>query len=74
MYQETDRHSLDHLQLLLGVVGRGALGEEVQNGFHDLLNGVISQHQAAGWGSQLSNEPGGVLTYEHKGWTGDCCQ
>jgi lipid A 3-O-deacylase len=66
LYQETDRHSLDHLQLLLGVVGPAALGEQVQNGFHDLINGLVSQHTAAGWGSQLSNEPGVVLTYEHK--------
>jgi lipid A 3-O-deacylase len=66
LYQETDRHSLDHLQLLVGVVGPAALGEEVQNGFHGFINGLISQHTAAGWGSQLSNEPGVVLTYEHK--------
>jgi len=66
IYQETDHHSLDHLQLLLGVVGPAAQGEEVQNGFHDLINGLISQHTAAGWGSQLSNEPGVVFTYEHK--------
>jgi hypothetical protein len=70
LYQETDHHSLDHLQLLLGVVGPDALGEEVQNGFHGFLNGLISQHQAAGWGYQLSNEPGVVLTYEHK-WRWD---
>jgi lipid A 3-O-deacylase len=70
LYQETDRHSLDHLQLLVGVVGPAALGEEVQNGFHTLISGVNSQVQAAGWGSQLKNEPGVVLTYEHK-WRWD---
>jgi lipid A 3-O-deacylase len=66
LYQETDRHSLDHLQLLLGVVGPAALGEQVQNGFHDLISGINSQVTAAGWGSQLKNEPGIVLSYEHK--------
>ena len=66
LYQETDRHSLDHLQLLVGVIGPAALGEQVQNGFHDVISGLNSQVTAAGWGSQLKNEPGVVLTYEHK--------
>ena len=66
LYQETDHHSLDHLQLLIGVVGPAALGEQIQNGFHDLISGINSQVTAAGWGSQLKNEPGVVLTYEHK--------
>jgi lipid A 3-O-deacylase len=70
LYQETDHHSLDHLQLLVGVVGPAALGEQVQNGFHDLISGLNSQVTAAGWGSQLKNEPGVVLTYEHK-WRWD---
>jgi lipid A 3-O-deacylase len=66
LLQETDRRTLDHFEVQLGVVGPAALGEEVQNGFHNLINGVISQHMAAGWGSQLSNEPGVVLSYEKK--------
>lgn len=66
LYQETDRHSLDHVQLLVGIVGPAALGEEVQNGFHHLISGVNSQVTAAGWGSQLKNEPGLVLTYDHR--------
>jgi hypothetical protein len=70
LYQETDRHSLDHVQLLVGVVGPAALGEQVQNGFHDLISGINSQVTAAGWGSQLKNEPGVVLSYEHK-WRWD---
>jgi hypothetical protein len=37
----------------LGVVGPWALGEQVQNGFHDL----IGQGHNNGWGTQLRNEP-----------------
>ena len=66
LYQETDHRSLDHLQLLVGVVGPAALGEQVQNGFHDLISGINSQVTAAGWGSQLKNEAGVMLSYEHK--------
>jgi lipid A 3-O-deacylase len=66
LYQETDHRSLDHLQLLVGVIGPAALGEQVQNGFHDLISGINSQVTAAGWGSQLKNEPGVMFSYEHK--------
>jgi len=41
------------LGLSVGVVGPDALGEEVQNGFHDL----IGQGHNNGWGTQLHNEP-----------------
>ena len=41
------------LGLGIGVVGPAALGEEVQNGFHNL----IGQNTNAGWGTQLHNEP-----------------
>ena len=41
------------LALGLGVVGPWALGEEVQNGIHDL----IGQRRDDGWGTQLHNEP-----------------
>jgi hypothetical protein len=41
------------LVLGVGLVGPAALGEEVQNGFHDL----IGQAHNNGWGTQLSNEP-----------------
>jgi len=39
--------------LSLGVVGPSAYGEQVQNGFHDL----IGQGANAGWKSQLHDEP-----------------
>ena len=41
------------LALSAGVVGPWALGEEVQNGFHD----AIGQGHNNGWSSQLRNEP-----------------
>ena len=62
LYQENANHSLDHFELQLGVVGPASLAQEVQNGFHRLL----SQSQPAGWAYQLKNEPGVVLSYEHK--------
>jgi hypothetical protein len=37
----------------LGVIGPWALGEEVQNGFHD----IIGQGHNNGWARQLRNEP-----------------
>jgi hypothetical protein len=37
----------------LGLVGQGALGEQVQNGFHRL----IGQTTNKGWGSQVPNQP-----------------
>jgi hypothetical protein len=37
----------------LGVLGPAALGENVQNGFHNL----IGQNRLPGWGTQLHNEP-----------------
>jgi hypothetical protein len=55
---EGDGH-LDNLELDLGVVGSYALAEEVQTGWHDLID--ITEPE--GWDSQLKNEPGVVLYY-----------
>ena len=41
------------LALGLGVVGPSALGDQVQNGFHDL----IDQNPKRGWNTQLHDEP-----------------
>ena len=46
------------LVLGLGVVGPAALGEQVQNGVHDL----IGQAHTHGWGTQLGNEPAIEIT------------
>jgi lipid A 3-O-deacylase len=62
LLQETDKRMLENLELQLGVVGPGALGEQTQNTFHQF----IGQDQAQGWSSQLQNEPGIVLSYDRK--------
>jgi len=54
--------SLQTLALDIGVVGPWAGGEEVQNAVHR----AIDVDTADGWSHQLKNEPGVVLTYEHK--------
>ena len=41
------------LSLFLGVVGPAALGEEVQNGFHNIIGDTPNR----GWSTQLKNEP-----------------
>ncbi len=53
---------LDSFELDLGIVGPAALGQDVQNNFHDL----IGVGRSNGWGHQLDNEPGLVLYYERK--------
>jgi hypothetical protein len=50
-------HALGSLELQLGIVGPGALGEQVQNNTHDLLN----IDRALGWGFQIKDEPGANL-------------
>jgi len=44
----------------VGIVGPLALGEFVQNTFHQLIDSDIAQ----GWDNQLSNEPGLILSYD----------
>ena len=41
------------LSVMLGIVGPGAAGEEVQNGFHNLIGDTPNR----GWGTQIHNEP-----------------
>ena len=50
---QEDANSLSSIGLSVGLVGPSALGEDVQNGFHDL----IGQGRNLGWRSQLRNEP-----------------
>lgn len=67
LYQEHNNHSLDHFEVEVGVVGPAALGEEVQTDFHRLLDQLgWPQTIPIGWDYQLKNEPGLVLSYEHK--------
>lgn len=52
----------DTWQLDVGVIGPAAMGKQVQNNFHELINAPKSQ----GWDNQLHNEPGINLTFERK--------
>lgn len=60
LLQETDHRMLENLELDLGVVGPAALGQQMQNDFHQLIGAAT----AKGWGHQLENEPGLMLSYE----------
>lgn len=55
-----DERELDTLELTLGVVGPSALGEEVQNNFHN----AIGSPRPEGWSHQLHDEPGLMLTWQ----------
>ena len=59
---EGGRARLDVFEVTAGMVGPSALGEEFQNGFHDLI-GVA---HAQGWENQINDEPGLNLVYERK--------
>jgi hypothetical protein len=56
-------NEMDTLELDLGVVGRAALGEQVQNDFH---RWAFANEQVNGWHNQLKSEPGLLISYDHK--------
>lgn len=62
LLQDTDRRRLDHLELLVGVIGPAAFGEKTQNDWHQF----IGVDKSRGWDEQLHNEPGLMLSYERK--------
>lgn len=53
----------DRIELLFGVIGKGAQGEPVQNNWHRLLNVATSK----GWRNQLESEPA-VQLYTQRKW------
>jgi len=53
---------LDVFEINAGTVGPAALGQQVQNGFHD----IIDTDHARGWSHQIHDEPGLNLVYERK--------
>jgi lipid A 3-O-deacylase len=65
LYRETDA-MLDRGTLTLGLVGPGAGGRKVQNGWHEFTNPFVGAAQVQGWSYQLDNEPGVVLSEERK--------
>ncbi len=54
---------LDFLELTLGVVGSYSLAEQTQTFVH---RHITDSPRPEGWDNQLRNEPGIILTYEHK--------
>ena len=55
-----NERELDTLELTLGIVGPSAMGEEVQNNFHNAIGSARSE----GWDYQLHDEPGAMLTWQ----------
>jgi len=60
--QERDGSLLRVVELAVGVVGPSALGQQAQNGWHD----VIHVPHAQGWANQLHDEPGLMLSWERR--------
>lgn len=54
---------LDTLEFDLGVVGRAAMGKQVQRDFH---RWAFSNEDPKGWNNQLKSEPGLLISYDHK--------
>ncbi len=54
--------TLDTFQLTLGLVGPSAMGEQVQDTVHYL----IDYQQPQGWDHQLKDEPGVIISYDRK--------
>ncbi len=62
LLQETDGRMLENFEVDLGVVGPAALGEPVQNDWHQLIGAAA----ARGWGYQIHDEPGTMISYERQ--------
>jgi len=60
LLQETDLRMLENLELDAGIVGPESLAKRAQNDFHQFIGSARAQ----GWGNQLQNEPGIMLSYE----------
>lgn len=52
-WQRADDRVFDHLQFDLGLAGPSSAAEDVQEGVHDLVDGVDPQ----GWDAQIGDEP-----------------
>ena len=59
---QTDKH-IDELEATIGVVGPGAIGRQVQTFVH---RSITSSPIPRGWGNQLENEPGVVLSWRRR--------
>jgi lipid A 3-O-deacylase len=61
-YQTRNDRELDTLEVRLGIVGPGALGQQSQ----DFIHKIRGIDRFLGWDNQLSNELGAVFLWEHK--------
>lgn len=61
-YHSRTRNRLDTVEVNLGIVGPSALGEQAQDGIHDLRG----FDKFKGWDNQLGDEPTLQLVYENK--------
>jgi lipid A 3-O-deacylase len=61
LLQETDRRTLENVELQVGIVGPAALGREIQNDWHQLIG-----KKTACWCDQIQTEPGITFSYERK--------
>jgi len=67
VYLDTEKtgKSIDEFEFTLGVVGPAALGKQAQTVVHKhITNSTIP----LGWGNQLENEPGFILSWQHRWW------
>lgn len=60
LLQESSGNMLENLELAVGIVGPGAMGRVSQNDFHQFIGVKL----ASGWGEEIDDEPGIVMTYE----------
>lgn len=56
-------YTLDNLQLTLGMVGPASLAQQTQRWVHQ---NIVGDPIPQGWGNQLRDEPGVILSYERK--------
>lgn len=56
---------LDQLELTVGVIGPDSFAKQTQ----DVMHNLVHTNKAHGWGTQLNNEPGVILTYR-RCWRG----
>jgi lipid A 3-O-deacylase len=67
IYLDTEKtgKSIDEFEFTFGVVGPAALGKQAQTVVHKhITNSTIP----LGWGNQLENEPGFILSWQHRWW------
>jgi lipid A 3-O-deacylase len=62
MFVVQKAREVDQFTLQAGVIGPSAGGEFVQNHWHALIGG----QEAKGWDNQIGDEPGLVLSYDHR--------